>query len=72
MPGFVIYYRHGKTIEQKAALPFCVLQRVFYGPLDGRKEGDAMYVTYQDLVQIGILIVALANLIYQIYKGKRK
>ncbi len=31
-----------------------------------------MYVTYQDLIQIGILIVALGNLIYQIYKGKKK
>ena len=31
-----------------------------------------MYVTYQDLIQIGILIVALANLIYQICRGKRK
>ncbi len=31
-----------------------------------------MYVTYQDLIQIGILIVALANLFYQIYKGKKK
>lgn len=31
-----------------------------------------MYVTYQDLIQIGILIVALVNLIYQIFKGKRK
>jgi hypothetical protein len=30
-----------------------------------------MYVTYADLIQIGILIVALANLFYQIYKGKR-
>ena len=30
-----------------------------------------MYVTYQDLIQIGILIVALANLIYQVYKEKR-
>jgi len=40
-------------------------------PPDERKEGDAMYVTYQDLIQIGILIVALANLFYQIYKGKR-
>ena len=39
---------------------------------DERKEGDAMYVTYQDLIQIGILVVALANLIYQIYKGKKK
>jgi hypothetical protein len=37
-----------------------------------RKEGDTMYVTYADLIQIGILIVALANLIYQIYKGKKK
>ncbi len=31
-----------------------------------------MYVTYQDLIQIGIFVVALANLIYQIAKGKRK
>ncbi len=30
-----------------------------------------MYVTYQDLIQIGIFIVALANLIDQVYKGKR-
>ncbi len=40
-------------------------------PPDERKEGDAMYVTYPDLVQIGILIVALVNLIYQITRGKR-
>ena len=31
-----------------------------------------MYVTYQDLIQIGIFVVALVNLIYQIYKGKKK
>ena len=31
-----------------------------------------MYVTYQDLIQIGILVVALVNLIYQITKGKKK
>jgi hypothetical protein len=37
-----------------------------------RKEGETMYVTYQDLIQIGILVVALANLFYQIYKGKKK
>ena len=29
-------------------------------------------VTYQDLIQIGIFIVALANLIYQIFKEKKK
>ncbi|GFI25424.1 hypothetical protein IMSAGC012_00532 [Lachnospiraceae bacterium] len=31
-----------------------------------------MYVTYADLIQIDILIVALANLLYQIYKEKKK
>ncbi len=31
-----------------------------------------MYVTYQDLIQIGILLAALANLIYQMAKGKKK
>ena len=30
-----------------------------------------MYVTYSDLIQIGILLVALANLVYQIYKGRK-
>ena len=36
------------------------------------RRAIAMYVTYSDLIQIGILIVALANLIYQVYKGKKK
>ncbi len=67
----MLYYRHGETIEQKAALPSC-FWRVFYSPPYERKEGDTMYVTYQDLIQIGILIIALANLIYQIIKGIRK
>lgn len=31
-----------------------------------------MYVTYSDLIQIGILIVALISLFYQIYKGRNK
>ena len=30
-----------------------------------------MYVTYPDLIQIGIFIVALASLFYQIFKEKR-
>ena len=30
-----------------------------------------MYVTYQDLIQIGIFIVALVSLIYQIFRGKK-
>ncbi|MCM1283431.1 MAG: hypothetical protein NC242_07350 [Roseburia sp.] len=61
-----------ETIEPKAAYPFLSFLEGASSPPDERKEGDAMYVTYQDLIQIGILIVALANLIYQIYKGKKK
>ena len=30
-----------------------------------------MYVTYQDLVQIGIFMVALVSLLYQIFKGRK-
>ena len=35
-------------------------------------DRETMYVTYQDLIQIGILVVALANLIYQVCKEKKK
>lgn len=31
-----------------------------------------MYVTYSDLIQIGMFIVALVGLSYTIFKGKRK
>ncbi len=30
-----------------------------------------MYVTYQDLVQIGMFIVALVGLCYTIFRGKK-
>ncbi len=62
----------GKTIGPKAALPLLFFAEGSKSPPDERKEGDTMYVTYQDLIQIGILIAALANLIYQVYKGKKK
>ncbi len=62
----------GKTIEPKAALPLLFFAEGSRSPPDERREGDTMYVTYQDLIQIGILIAALANLIFQIVKGKKK
>lgn len=31
-----------------------------------------MYITYSDLVQTGIFIVALIDLCYTIFKGKKK
>ena len=61
-----------ETIEPMAALPPSCIFGGCNSPPDERKEGDTMYVTYADLIQIGILIVALANLFYQIYKGKKK
>ena len=30
-----------------------------------------MYVTYSDMIQIGIFIVALVGLIYEIFKGRK-
>ena len=30
-----------------------------------------MYVTYSDLIQIGIFIVALVGLIYEMFKGRK-
>ena len=41
-------------------------------PPDERKEGETMYVTYSDLIQTGIFIVALVGLCYTIFKGKKK
>ena len=40
----------------------------------GMKERRAlpMYVTYSDLIQIGIFIVALVGLCYTVFKGKGK
>lgn len=30
-----------------------------------------MYITYQDLIQIGMFIVALVGLCYTIFRGKK-
>ncbi len=68
----MLYCRYGKSIELKAALPLLLFSEGSSSPPDERKEGEATYVTYQDLIQIGILVVAHANLIYQIYKEKKK
>ena len=68
----MLYSVYGKTIERAKGGFTPLFSEGLSSPPDERKEGDSMYVTYQDLIQIGILIVALANLIYQIYKGKKK
>ena len=58
---------HGKP-ESQAACPLCggaTLQT------KERREMP-MYVTYSDLIQIGIFICTLVGLCYMIFKGKRK
>jgi hypothetical protein len=40
-------------------------------PPDERKEGLLMYVTYSDLIQIGIFIIALVGLCYTIFGGRK-
>lgn len=40
-------------------------------PSRRKKGGMLMYVTYSDLIQIGIFIVALIGLIYEIFKDKK-
>lgn len=54
----------------KAALPLSFFDGGYSSPPDERKEGDNM-VTYSDLIQFCILIVALVSLIYEIFKGKK-
>ena len=64
----VIYFAHGKP-ESRAAYPL-----LSEGLTLQTKERRAlpMYVTYSDLIQIGIFICALVGLCYTIFKGKRK
>ncbi len=66
--GIPCYNDHGKTKELRR------LSSTAGGanPLDERKEGLSMYVTYSDLIQIGIFICALVGLCYTLFKGKRK
>ena len=62
----VLYCRYGKP-QSQAAYP---LYRRGYPP-DERKEGDAM-VTYSDMIQFCIFIVALVSLCDEIFTGKRR
>ena len=63
----MLYSQYGKP-ESRAAYPL-----LSEGLTLQTKERRAMpmYVTYQDLVQIGIFIVALVGLCYTIFRGKK-
>ncbi|MFR3140633.1 MAG: putative holin-like toxin [Lacrimispora saccharolytica] len=63
----MLYCPHGKP-QSRAAYPL-IFRR---GLPSRRKKGGLPMVTYSDLIQIGILIVALVGLVYEIIKDKRK
>ena len=67
----VLYFGYGKTIEPKAALLLLYFAEGSSSPPDERKEGDTMYVTYQNFFLFCTFIVALISLLYQIFKGKK-
>ena len=64
----MVHYLHGKSVHIKGGLP-----STSEGLTLQTKERRAMpmYVTYSDLIQIGIFIVALVGLCYTIFKGKK-
>lgn len=66
---YVILYSW-ENHRAKAALPLLYVAEGLSNPLDERKEGDAM-ITYSELIQTGIFIVALISLCYAIFKGKK-
>lgn len=65
----MLYWHYGKSEHIKGGLP-----SISEGlTLQTKEERRAMpmYITYSDLIQIDILLVALASLIYEIFKGKK-
>ena len=56
--------------KAEAAHPL-IFWREYKIPPDEKKGGMSMYVTYSDLIQTGIFIVALVGLCYQIFKDRK-
>ena len=65
----MLYWHYGKSEHIKGGLP-----SISEGlTLQTKEERRAMpmYVTYSDLFQIGIFIVSLIGLMYEIFKDKK-
>ena len=63
----MLYWQYGKSERIKAAYPLTIGGA---NPPDERKEGKPM-ITYPDLIQFCMFIVALVSLLYQIFKGRK-
>ena len=55
----------------KGGLPFCFSEGLTLQTEEERRALP-MYVTYADLIQLLIFIVALVGLVYEIFKDRRK
>ena len=58
--------------ETKSEAAYLPLSEGFTALQTKERRAIFMYVTYSDLIQIGMFIVALVSLCYQIFKDKRK
>lgn len=67
MNHLMIYLLNGKSKHLKAVYPPLPEGLT----LQFERRAMPMYVTYSALIQIGIFIVALIGLIYEIFKGKK-
>ena len=63
----MLYWQYGKSERIKAAYPPIIGGA---NPPDERKEGKPM-ITYTDLIQFCMFIVALVGLCYTIFRGKK-
>ena len=62
----MIYYDYGKSEHRRrSTLP------TLEGLYPPERRAMPMYVTYSDLFQIGIFIVSLVGLMYEIFKDKK-
>ena len=65
----MLYFFHGKP-HSRAAYPLNISEGLTLQTKERRAM--PMYVTYADLIQLLIFIVALVGLVYEIFKDKRK
>lgn len=61
----------GKTIKPGGFAPSFYSEGI-YALQTRERRAIAMYVTYEELIQIGIFICALIGLCYTVFKGNRK
>ncbi len=73
MQKFIIYTVKSAWYNLNYGEPESRAAALFGGanPPDERKEGDMMYVTYSDLFQFSIFVIALISLCHTIFKGKK-